>query len=88
MKQMAKDELLHHCTVFQIPKKLLNFSLIIMQVISVAFYNLHVLGPQYIYQNSKLLAPDVFFADPVKTSLLAAWAEQNAKYTWFLPQTS
>ena len=49
MKQMAKDKLLHHCTVFQIPKKLLNFSLIIMQVISVAFYNLHVLGPQYIY---------------------------------------
>ena len=25
----------------------------------------------YIYQNSKLLAPVVFFADPVKTSLLA-----------------
>ena len=33
---------------------------------------------QYIYQNSKLLVPVVYFADPVKTSLWAVWAEQLA----------
>ena len=32
----------------------------------------------YIHQNSKLLVPVVYFADPVKTSLWAVWAEQLA----------
>ena len=41
-------------------------------------------SPQYIYYESKLLAPVVYFADPVETSLLAVWAEQNEHYTWFL----
>ena len=42
----------------------------------------------YVYLDSKLLGPVVHFVKPVKTSLLDVWAEQNAQYTWFLPQTS
>ena len=33
---------------------------------------------KYIYQDSKLLAPVVYFAKPDKTSLWAVWAEQQA----------
>ena len=41
---------------------------------------------QYIYQNSKLLEPVVYFADPVKTSSWAVLAEENEKSTWiFFP---
>ena len=36
---------------------------------------------QYKYEDSKLLAPVVYFADPVKTSLWAVWAEQHAAST-------
>ena len=43
------------------------------------------LDPQYIYWDSKLLAPVIYFADSISTSLWAVWAEQHA---WFLPQTS
>ena len=35
--------------------------------------------PQYIYQNSKLLAPVVYFTDPVQTTLWAVWAELYAQ---------
>jgi hypothetical protein len=42
---------------------------------------------QYINDNSKLLAPVVYFAKPVKTSLMAVWTEQHAQYTRFLHQT-
>ena len=39
-------------------------------------------------QVSKLLAPVVYFAKTFKSSIWAAWAEQQAQYTWFLFQTS
>ena len=35
---------------------------------------------QYIYYDCKLLAPVVYFADPVQTSLWAVWTEQDAQY--------
>ena len=34
----------------------------------------------YIYMDSKVLAPAVYFAEPVKISLWAIWAEQHALY--------
>ena len=42
----------------------------------------------YIYLNSKLLAPIVYFAKPVKIGLWAIWEEQHARYTLFLSQHS
>ena len=42
----------------------------------------------YILGRSKLSASILYFAEPVKTSLWAIWAEQHAQYTWFLPQPS
>ena len=35
----------------------------------------------YIYLDSGLLGPVVYFVKPVKTSLLDVWGEQNAQYT-------
>ena len=46
------------------------------------------LCPQYIYYDSKLLASVVYFAEPVRISFWAVWAEQHAQYTWFQPQAS
>ena len=47
------------------------------------------LGALYIYQNRELLlAPVVKFAKPVTTRLWAVWADQHARYTWFLSHTS
>ena len=37
--------------------------------------------PQYIYQDSKLLAPVVCFHEQVLTGVWAAWVEQHAPYT-------
>ena len=42
----------------------------------------------YIYYDSKLLAPVVYFVEPVKTSLWAVWAEYHGQYIGFLPQTN
>ena len=39
-------------------------------------------------RNSKFLAPVIYFADPIWTSLWAVWVEQHAQYIWFLLQTS
>ena len=41
---------------------------------------------QYIHQNSKPLAPVIYFADQVWTCLWDIWAENYAQYTWFLSQ--
>ena len=41
---------------------------------------------KYIYLDSKLLAPVVYFAKLVKSSLWAVWVEQHAPYTRFLPR--
>ena len=34
--------------------------------------------PHYIYQDSTILAPVVFFTDRVQTALWAVWADQHA----------
>ena len=39
------------------------------------------------YQDNKLLATLVYFADPVQTSLWSVWAKQHAKDTSFPVQT-
>ena len=44
-------------------------------------------GSQYMYQDSKLLVPVVYFAELIKTSLSAVWAEQHGQQTSFLNQT-
>ena len=36
---------------------------------------------------SKLLAPIVYFAKPIKTSLWVIWTEQHVQYTLFLLHT-
>ena len=36
---------------------------------------------QYIYYDSKFLAPVVYFAEPDQTILWAVWAEQHAQFT-------
>ena len=41
--------------------------------------NIHTL--QYIYLDTKLLEPVVYFFEPVKTSLWAVWTEQHPQYT-------
>ena len=44
---------------------------------------------QYIYQDSKLLAPVVCFTELVETGLFAVWAEQHsASFTLFLTRTA
>ena len=35
---------------------------------------------KYIYYDSKLLAPVVYFAETIKTSFWEVWAEQHAQY--------
>ena len=52
------------------------------------FWSIRLLSKsQYIYQNSKLLAPVFCFAELVKTGSWAVWAEKHALlYTRFLPK--
>ena len=40
------------------------------------------------YFESKLLMLVVYFAEPIKTSLWAIWADQYAQNTWFLLKAS
>ena len=46
------------------------------------------LGAQYVYQDSRFLAPFVYFAITKPICLWAVLAEQHAQYIWFWPQTS
>ena len=41
---------------------------------------------QYIYEDSKLLAPVVCFAELISTGLWAFWAEHHALQIQFLPR--
>ena len=43
------------------------------------FFSLVFTEPQYMYFDSKLLAPVVYFAKPIKTSIWDGWAEQQAQ---------
>ena len=39
----------------------------------------------YVYEDSKLLVPAVYFATPVKTSKWAVWAEQDRWTVHLIP---